>query len=166
MPNRIRQTADNRVLDATDRQIVRALQKNARLSNKELAARTGIAPSTCVVRLRRLITSGILVGFHAVANPQAMGVGLEAIVAVTLSPHSAKNVQSFRSHAINLEEVVQLFHMAGASDFLVHVAVRNSEHLRDLAMTSFTARPEVLRIETSVLFEQVAGLHCPIFGVN
>jgi len=47
--------------------------------------------------------------------------------------------------------------MTGPSDFLVHVAVRGAQHLRDLAMSSFTTRPEVLRIETSVLFEQASG---------
>lgn len=123
-----------------------------------------MAPSTTLVRVRRLIDAGVFVGFHALTNPSALGVGLEALVAVTLRRHSEKNVRAFRKHAKSLPEVVRLYHLAGASDFIVHVAVRDAEHLRELAMTAFTIREEVDRIHTSLLLEHVAGLHYPIFG--
>lgn len=140
-----------------------ALQNNARLSNKELAAHLGIAPSTCLTRLRRLLEAGVLSGFHAAARPRALGIGLEAIVAVTLRRHAAEQVAAFRRHAARLPEVVRLFHMAGRSDFLVHVAVRDAEHLQELALHGFTTRPEVERIETSVIFEHLDSHRLPIY---
>lgn len=150
-------------LDRTDCKIVAALQKNARLSNKEIAARAGISPSTCVVRLRRLLAGGALRGFHAEVDPRSLGIGLQAIVAVRLQRHSRELVETFRRYVLQLPEVVSVFHMAGENDFLLHVAVEDSEHLRELALTAFTNREEVAHIQTSLIFEHVAGHLLPTY---
>ena len=149
-----------RALDRIDRAIVARLQNNARTSNKEIAAAVGVAPSTALERTRRLEAEGVLAGYHAEVSPEALGVGLQALVAVTLRQHARPLVEAFEAHALGLPEVVQVFHTTGASDFLVHVAVRDTEHLRTLALASFTERPEVARIETSLLFahRRAAGL--------
>jgi DNA-binding Lrp family transcriptional regulator len=141
-----------RPLDRTDRAIVARLQNNARISNKELAAAVGVAPSTALERTRRLETEGVLMGYHADVAPEALGIRLQALVGVTLRQHARPLVEAFEAHALTLPEVVQVFHTTGASDFLVHVAVRDTEHLRALALAAFTERPEVARIETSLLF--------------
>ena len=141
-----------RPLDRIDRAIVALLQKNARASNKEVAASVGVAPSTALERTRRLEADGVLVGYHAEVAPEALGVRIQALVGVTLRQHARPLVEAFEAHALALPEVVQVFHTTGASDFLVHVAVRDTEHLRTLALASFTERPEVARIETSLLF--------------
>ncbi|MGB3542211.1 Lrp/AsnC family transcriptional regulator [Rubrivirga sp.] len=141
-----------RDLDRIDRQIVRRLQNNARTSNKELAAHAGVAPSTALERTRRLEAEGVLVGYHAEVALGAVGLGLQAMVAVSLRQHARPLVEAFERHALGLPEVVQLFHTAGSSDFLVHVAVRDTDHLRTLALESFTERSEVARIETSLVF--------------
>ena len=141
-----------RPLDRTDRAIVALLQKNVRASNKEVAASVGVAPSTALERTRRLEADGVLRGYHAEVAPEALGVGLQALVAVSLRQHARALVEAFEAHALALPEVVQVFHTTGASDYLVHVAVRDTAHLRELALASFTERPEVARIETSLLF--------------
>ncbi len=151
------------VLDRTNRTIVRHLQKNARMSNKELAAAVGIAPSTCLERVRRLEELGVVKGYHAEVEARAVGAHLQAMVAVRLRQHARPLVERFASHALALPEVVQLFHTAGEVDFLVHVAVRDTDHLRDLALTAFTERPEVDRIETWLVFAHSRSDGLPIY---
>ena len=141
-----------RPLDRTDRVLLALLQNNARVSNKELAAAAGVAPSTALERVRRLEREGVIAGYHAELDRQAAGAALEALVGVVLRQHARPLVEAFEAHALALPEVVQVFHTTGASDFLVHVAVRDTEHLRALALAAFTERPEVARIETSLLF--------------
>lgn len=141
-----------RRLDRIDRAIVALLQNNARTSNKEVAASVGVAPSTALERTRRLEADGVLRGYHAEVDPEAMGVRLQALVSVSLRQHARPLVEAFEAHALALPEVVQVFHTTGAADFLVHVAVRDTEHLRTLALAAFTERSEVARIETSLLF--------------
>ena len=92
-------------LDRIDFEILAALQEDARLSNKELAARIGLAPSTCLVRVRRLVEAGVLRGFHADIDPAALGVGLMAMISVRLSRHARDTVETFRQHVLSLPEV-------------------------------------------------------------
>lgn len=146
---------DPRTLDQIDRSILAALANNARLSNKELAAQVGLAPSSCHERVRRLLKSGALLGFHAVVNPAALGYGIEAMIAVRIPEHSRQNFERFREYVVTIPEVVDVYHVAGEIDFLVHVQARDAQHLRDLALDRFLSRPEVGHIETELIFDHV-----------
>ena len=151
-------------LDRIDFEILGLLQKNARMTNKDLAETVGIAPSTCLERVRRLVDSRTIRGFHADVDPAALGVGLQAIIAVRLKHHMRKMVDSFQEHMIDLPEVRGVFHITGSDDYLVHVAVKDSNHLRDLALDSFTTRPEVDHIQTRLIFEYTPTWRMPELG--
>ena len=153
-----------RPLDRIDFEILDSLQNNARLSNKELAARVGIAPSTCLERVRRLIEEKVLLGFHARVAPRAMGIGIEAMISVRLTKHSRELVEDFAEWAIALPFVREIYHMAGANDYLIHVVARDAGHLRDLAMSSFTTRPEVEHLETALIFSHEESRALPVFA--
>lgn len=151
-------------LDRIDARILAELQNNARLSNKELAARIGLAPSTCLERVRRLFDSGVLRGAHAEVDPDALGIRLQAMIGVRLRQHSREEVLAFRGEMMALREVVAVYYLAGATDFLVHVAVRDAAQLRDFALDAITARPEVARVETSLLFEYARAAQLPDYA--
>ncbi|MCH9687745.1 MAG: Lrp/AsnC family transcriptional regulator, partial [Deltaproteobacteria bacterium] len=119
-------------LDRIDRQLLRLLSKDARMSNKELAAAVGLAPSTCHVRVQRLLADGWVQGFHADVEPAAFGIGLRAIVFVRMARHTTELLDAFGEHVGGMPEVMDVFYIAGSHDFLVHVAVRDVEHLRRL----------------------------------
>ncbi len=144
--------AKNTSIDRIDAEILRLLQKDGRLSNKALAAAVGLAPSSCLERVRRLQRSGVIRGVHADVDPEALGVGLEAIYFIELAKHGRELVETFQAEIGGLPEVRSVFLVAGQYDFLVHVAVRDSQHLRDLALDRITVRPEVTRIETVLIF--------------
>jgi len=150
-------------LDRIDFEIIRLLRDNARISNKQIAAKVGLAPSTCLSRVRNLRQQGTLRGFHAHVNAKHLGVGLQAMIAVRLKRQSHEDVESFRHHALNTPEVNQLYHVAGSTDFLVHVWARDSEHLRELAMRAFADREEVAHIETGLIFEHAINAELPSF---
>ena len=152
-----------RTLDRIDYEILTLLRNNARISNKQIAARVGLAASTCLVRIRVLQTSGVITGFHAEIDPASLGVGIQAMIAVRLLRHFKPDVDAFRNHALSLPEVVQLYHVAGQIDFLIHIWTRDSDHLRELAMTAFTSRKEVSHIETELIFEHIRSADVPSF---
>ena len=155
-----------KALDRIDYEILALLQNNARISNKEIAKKVGLAASTCLVRIRMLQSSGVVTGFHAEIDPGSLGVGIQAMIAVRLLRHFKPDVDAFRSHALSLPEVVQLYHVAGPIDFLAHVWAQNSDHLRDLAMTAFTSRKEVAHIETELIFEHIRSAEVPSFKAS
>ena len=143
----------NPTLDRIDFAIVDALQKKGRLSNKELAARVNLSPSSCWERVRVLQEEGVLIGYHAEVDPRALGIGLQALIGVSLTRHTREAVESFQAHALAIHEVMAVYHVTGARDFLIQVAVRDAEHLRDLALEAFTTHPEVANLETSLIFQ-------------
>lgn len=154
-----------RVLDRIDVGLVAALQDDARQTVKELGARVGLSPSATHERVRALVRDGVITGTHAAVDPRALGVGLQALVQVQLRHHERDSVATFRSHALALPETVAVTHLTGTVDFLVHVAVRDTDHLRALTLESFTTRPEVSRIETSIIYEHVSTPTWPVYAV-
>ncbi len=140
-------------LDRTFVQIIGLLQKNARLSNKELAAEVGLAPSSCLERVRSLQKEKVFRGFHADVDPAVLGIGLQAMIAIRLNRHSRDSLEDFKAYVKALPEVHAVYHMAGVNDFFLHVAVRDSNHLLELNLNHFSTRPEVAHVETSLIFE-------------
>jgi DNA-binding Lrp family transcriptional regulator len=140
-------------LDRTDFEILALLQKNARLSNKEVAAAVGLAPSSTHERVRRLWEAGVLRGAHADVAPEALGIRLEALFMIELSKHDRSNVDQFMDGIVAVPEVRSAFLLTGRWDVVVHVAVRDMAHLKDLALDSFTSRPGVTRIETAMVYD-------------
>ena len=100
-------------------------------------------------------------GFHADVDKRALGIGLEALISVRLSRHTRKEVDDFRMYVAQLPMVLETYHVAGSTDFLLHVAVRDIHHLRDVVLSAFTTRKEVAHIETSIVFEHLANPTLP-----
>lgn len=163
LSNNISKSARIMHLDRTDFAILRELRKNARLPNKTLAERIGVAPSTALERVRRLREDGAIQGFHAEIQPRAVGIGLQAMISVRLARHARGDVDAFHAYLLTLREVLSFYHVAGANDYLVHVAVRDSDHLRDFALDAFTTRSEVAHIETSLIFNFYRNADLPIY---
>jgi DNA-binding Lrp family transcriptional regulator len=142
------------VLDRTDLEILRFLQEDARISNKALAAGVGLAPSTCLERVRSLCARGVVRGFHAEVDPGALGRAQQAMIAVRIRPHTRKIVDTFWRHVLDQPETVAVFHVSGADDFLLHASFRDPGHLRDFLLDRVAARPEVAHLETHLIFAQ------------
>ena len=123
-----------------------------------------VNPAGCWIRVSvepRLTAKGVLRGAHMELDPRALGIGLEAMIAVRLGQHSRELVNSFRAHALEQPEVVSVYHVAGEDDFLVHVAVRDADHRRDFTMDAFTTRPEVAHLRSSLIYEHARDWSLP-----
>lgn len=123
------------------------------MSNKELAAEVGLAPSTCHVRVKRLVDEGWVRGFHADVRPAAFGIGLRAIVFVRMARHATTLLDDFGAHVQDIPEVIDVFYVAGSHDFLVHVAVQDVEHLRRLVAERISGHEAIGHVETSLVFD-------------
>jgi DNA-binding Lrp family transcriptional regulator len=141
-------------LDPVDQVIVRELARDARLPNNELAARAGVAPSTCLGRVRALRERGVIRGYHADIDPAAIGRPLQAMIAVRLQADSRGHLRSFVAGMARLPEVLNVFFLAGKDDFLLHVAAASSESLRDF-IERLSSNADVAYTETSLIFEHV-----------
>ncbi len=150
-----------RRLDRIDFEIIAALQKDARTSNQELAARVGLAPSTCHGRVRRLVDDGVIRGFHADVDPEVLGVGLQAVVAVQMKIQTNESFLAVSQHLAAMPEVLGFYNVAGSDDFLVHLAVRDPVHLQQAVVRGMSTRDEVGHVETSLVFEHYRAFDLP-----
>ena len=151
-----RRVPEDLTLDAVDRKLLRILAADARTPNNALAAQVGIAPSTCLLRVRRLQETGVIRGFHAALAPEALGRPLQALVSVRLQAHARANIGSFAERFAALPGVLNVFFLAGVDDFQIHVAARSPDDLRDFVVRNLSASREVATTETSLIFEHIA----------
>ena len=142
-----------RTLDDLDRQILSALVMDADLTNKALASRLAVAESTCAYRVRALRDAGVITGTRLELNLPALGFPLQAIVKVRLGSHSQANVSQLYAELVEVPGVIRAFHVAGADDFLLHVAVEDAQALRDLVLEHVTVHRVVRQTETQLVFE-------------
>src|SRR5437764_10862352 len=100
-------------LDALDLSLLGLLQNDARLTNRQLAARTGVAPSTSLDRVRGLVGRGVIAGFHAEVDLAAIGRPVQALIAIRIRPPSRQRIEAFRDWVLTLPEVLGLFVTSG-----------------------------------------------------
>lgn len=144
-------------LDELDKAILEILSGDARITNNALAERVGIAPSTCLARVRALRESGVLRGFHAEIDLGALGRPLQAMIAVRLAVHAREQIDSFTARVRALPGVLMVYHLTGVTDYLVWVAAADAQDLREFVVDHLATHPSVAHAETSLIYEHQRG---------
>ncbi|WP_214466768.1 Lrp/AsnC family transcriptional regulator [Microbacterium flavescens] len=144
-------------LDAFDRAILAALVEDGRMTNSALAARVGLAESTCAYRVRALRESGVISSINARIDLAAIGRPIQAVVKVHLSSHSRVHIDELFDRLVEIPGTLSVVHVAGDNDFHLHMAVASPERLRDLILEHITSHPAVTKTETQLVFEVRRG---------
>lgn len=147
---------DVRPLDDVDRRLVALLQADGRLPNNELARRVGIAPSTCLTRVRSLVERGVVRGVHADVDPSVLGHTIQAMIAVGLTRDSRSSLPDFGPLMAARPYVLNTFYVSGSYDYLVHVGCGGTDDLRDV-VNEISALPHVSGTETHLIFDHRSG---------
>ena len=141
-------------LDDLDRRILEIVRSDGRISNSALAEAAGVAASTAHVRLRSLVDRGVITGFLASIDQSSLGLPLQAIIGVTLRPGARQeSITRFSEEVRKLPQVLQVFFLGGADDFIVHIAVRDSSAIREFVVEHLSAQPSVASTRTSIVFD-------------
>ncbi|WP_191498758.1 Lrp/AsnC family transcriptional regulator [Mycobacterium simulans] len=144
-------------LDDVDRSILSVLHGDARITNNALAQSVGIAPSTCHGRVKRLVDLGVIRGFYTDIDPVAVGLRLQAMIAVNLQSNARGKIRSFIQQIRRRRQVMDVYFLAGADDFILHVAARDTEDLRSFVVDNLNADADVAGTQTSLIFEHLRG---------
>ncbi|WP_374200316.1 Lrp/AsnC family transcriptional regulator [Arthrobacter sp. M4] len=144
-------------LDEVDRRLLHMLSSNSRQTNQALADALGIAPSTCLARLKALKASGIIRRFTIDVDPEALGMPLQALVSVRLRPGARHLMGAFGKELRDVPEIKQFFVLGGADDFLIHIMARDTEHIRQFVLDHLSSNPAVAGTQTSLVFEHGRG---------
>lgn len=142
-------------LDALDQALLRELQNDARQTNRDLAAKTGVSPSTSLERVRLLREHGVVTGYHAALDLDVVGRSVQALISVRVRPPARRVIEGFREWAAQLPEVIGLFVTSGAHDFLIHVAVPDVDGVYAFVIDRLTERREIVDVQTTMVYEHV-----------
>lgn len=151
-------------LDDTDLAILETLVAEGRLPNNALAERVGIAPSTCLNRVRALREAGVIRGFHADVDPARLGRPIQAMIAVQMQAHARGHLTSFMREVAAAPGVLNLFLLGGVHDFFIHVAAPTVDALREFAIENLSGNPDVALTETNLIFEHLRPTFGPLQG--
>ncbi|MET3904785.1 Lrp/AsnC family transcriptional regulator [Paenarthrobacter sp. 4246] len=148
VPNRVR-------LDETDRLILKELMADARIPNNVLASKAGIAPSTCLGRVRALRDAGIIRGFHASVDLEALGFMVYALISVRVNSQARNKMLAIGQRLRALPNVQSVFLLAGDQDFLMHVACGTPKELRDFIAVHLASDPAIANTQTNLVFDHL-----------
>lgn len=152
-------TVDIQGTDDIDREIIRALAADARMSFRELGERVSLSANATAERVRRLCDRGVITGFTAVLNPAASGRRLVALVDVRLAGPDASD--RFERLAVSLEQVTDCAHVTGRSDYALRVVAADPAELDSLIRTLKT-KGGVVETDTRIALRTVVSRSGPV----
>jgi DNA-binding Lrp family transcriptional regulator len=142
-------------MDAVARKILAVLQEDGRLTITELAARVGLSVSPCHRRLRELERSGAIRGYRAVVDADALGLGFEALVFVTMRQEDRETLLGFEEGVAAIPHVVQAQRLFGDPDYLLRVVTADLAAYQRLQDERLSALPGVQRMTSTLVMKQV-----------
>lgn len=146
-------------MDAKDRQIIRELQRDGRLSNQDLAERVSLSPSPCLRRVRNLEKTGVIQGYTALIDQKAYGLPITVFIRISLAPHSQETVRSFEESIAAVDEILDCYLMTGSVDYLLRVVVDSLEAYEAFIRDKIHQVPFIASIDTSFAYGIVKQAH-------
>ncbi|KUJ85506.1 AsnC family transcriptional regulator [Ruegeria marisrubri] len=142
-------------MDAKDRQIIRALQKNGRMTNQDLAEAVNLSPSPCLRRVRNLEASGAIRGYSADVDGAAYGLPITVFVRIRLQSHNETDVQHFERRIMAIPEVLECHVLTGATDYQLRVMVSGLDAYEDFIRNRIHPIGGIASIDTSFVYGTV-----------
>ncbi|WP_417809843.1 Lrp/AsnC family transcriptional regulator [Thioclava sp.] len=142
-------------MDAKDRQIIRALQRDGRMTNQDLAEAVNLSPSPCLRRVRNLEAKGVIQGYSAEVDAAAYGLAITVFVRVKLERHNEEEVQKFEKRVRLIDEVLECHVMTGAMDYQLRVLVPDLEAYENFIRNQIHPIGGIASIDTSFVYGTV-----------
>ena len=142
-------------IDETDRRIIRAIQKDARLTKNEIAEAANTSTSSCWRRIQALESAKVIEGYQARINPEKIGLSFFAIAMVSLRRHEVSEVESFTKAVRARPEVLQVMAITGDADFLLRVTAKDIAHYNEFLNQFLFRQTCVVNVTTNVVMDTV-----------
>ncbi len=142
-------------LDAIDRGILAALQRDGRISNVELAKQVHLSPSACLRRVKQLEDAGVIAGYVALLNPKAIGQPGTSFTIINLERMTPQALGAFEQAVRDIPEILDCFYVAGTNDYLMRFAYKDAEDLERLHSDVLMHLPGVARSNSMLVLRTV-----------
>jgi Lrp/AsnC family transcriptional regulator, leucine-responsive regulatory protein len=141
--------------DRIDRKILDTLQKNARISNVELAQGVGLSAAPCLRRVQALEQAGVIEGYVGLVNMRKVMLGVEAFINVQLQGQGKSVMDPVEAAIRRFPQVLECYVMTGDWDYLLHVVAQDMDEIQSFLQDNLSQIPGVMRIKTSFAVRRV-----------
>lgn len=141
--------------DRTDRQILRLLQSDGRMSNADVAERVHLSPSACLRRIKRMEEEGLIEGYRMLLNQQAIGKPTNVFVEISLKSQNEEMLDAFERAVIQCPDIMECYLMAGDADYVVRVIATDVADYERIHRTYLSRLPGVARLRSSFALRTV-----------
>ncbi len=142
-------------MDSKDRQILRELQADGRLTNQELSERVNLSPSPCLRRVRLMEEQGVIRGYTALVDQKSWGLPVTVFIRLKLERHSDESVNAFESAISAMPQVMDCWLMTGRSDYLLRVIAADLDDYERFVRRELQRVPGIASIDTSFAYGSV-----------
>jgi DNA-binding Lrp family transcriptional regulator len=142
-------------LDKTDQKIIEILQEDGRITNNELAGKIGLTTTPTLERVKRLEKNGVIRGYTAWINREAIGKGLTVFCSIKLAVHHYRKLQEFKNRIESLPEILACYNVTGEYDYLLHVVVSDTKEYESFLRSKLTKIPGIVQIYTGIVLSVV-----------
>jgi Lrp/AsnC family leucine-responsive transcriptional regulator len=147
---------ENERCDRYDREILKILQSEGRISNQDLADRIGLSPSPCLRRVRALEEASVITGYRALVNAKALGYTLMALIYISMDKHTPERFEHFEKEISKITEVLECLLITGQdADYQIKVVVRDMDAYQQLLLNRITRIQGVTGVHSSFVLRRV-----------
>lgn len=142
-------------LDATDRRIINLLERDAKMTIKDIAANLKMSTTPIFDRIKRLEKSGYIKGYTAVVDSKMMGFNLVAYCTVTLEVHHKEHIQQFVHDVQQLSEVIECYHIAGLFDYLLKIYAQDMNDYQLFISEKLASVKNIGKVQSSFVMTEI-----------
>lgn len=142
-------------LDSIDKQIIRILQENCKITNLELSKRIGLSPAPTLERVKKLETNNVLASYHAQVNQSAIGLNVQTYLLAEIAWHVDNSLDNFLKKVQEIDEVVECYIITGEADALMKIVCKDIPTYENLLFNTLSKIEEIKRLKTLMTLSQV-----------
>ena len=138
-------------LDEYDKKIIKYIQEDSSISNIDLSRKIGLAPSSCLLRVKNLREQGVIKQYTAIVDEKMLGYEITCFCSVSMQPLTRETSTAFIEQAKKIPEIVECYTVTGDSAFILKIVAKSFQDYRDFIFDKLLAVPNVSNIETTVI---------------
>ena len=138
-------------LDKIDLKILKILQENAKITNLHLSSEVGLSPAPTLERVKKLENAKIIKGYYTEVNEEALGVGIKAIIQITLTRQIENAIANFKKEINKIPEIMECYQVTGNADYILIVMLKDIRDFESLISQRLSKMEEIGQMQTMVI---------------
>ncbi|MCE3280265.1 MAG: lrp [Bacteroidetes bacterium] len=141
-------------LDKTDLKILKILQQNAKITNLQLSAEIGLSPAPTLERVKKLENAKLIQGYYTQLDAEALGIGISAIIQITLTRQVENAISNFKKEINNIPEIMECYQVTGSADYVLIVMMKDIRDFESLISQRLSKMEEIGQMQTMVVLSK------------